>query len=132
MKGFLLPIVIFGFCLCSSTHVNAEDSNATARRYYITLSNTERTLIGRGSGASIVIGESFAAKAGLSKNDVANIGKYRFPSLQEAMNFMSGYGWKLAEAYSTTLAGSANTVWVIYKDVTDDSQLAEGLFEEKE
>lgn len=80
----------------------------------------------------IVIGESFAAKAGLSKNDVANIGKYRFPSLQEAMNFMSGYGWKLAEAYSTTLAGSANTVWVIYKDVTDDSQLAEGLFEEKE
>ena len=62
-----------------------------------------------------MIGESFAAKAGLSKNDVANIGKYRFPSLQEAMNFMSGYGWKLAEAYSTTLAGSANTVWVIYK-----------------
>lgn len=132
MKGFLLPLVIFTSSLCSSTIANAEDENAAMKRYYLTLSNTERTLIGRGTGASIVVGESFAIKAGLSKADVANIGKYRFPSLQEAMNFMSGHGWKLAEAYSTTLAGSANTVWVIYKDVTDEAQLAEGLTIEEE
>lgn len=122
MKFALLLSIISSFITAK-----ADSQGNVVKRYYLTLSTTERTLNGHNSGASIVVDNSFATKAGLTKEDLKNVARYKFQSLTDAMNYMSDYGWRLSEAYSANLAGTTIITWIIYKDVNDVTELGEGL-----
>lgn len=127
MKGFILKFALLLSLITGTISAKADSNENIAKRYYLTLSTTDRTLNGRNSGASIVVDNSFATKAGLTKEDLKNVARYKFQSLSDAMNYMSDYGWRLSEAYSTNLPGTVVITWIIYKDVIDDAELGEGL-----
>lgn len=50
-----------------------------------------------------------------------------FNSMVDAMNYMGERGWNFAQAYVVTVYHSHVYHWVIYKDVTNDDQIVEGL-----
>lgn len=127
MKGFILKFTLLLSILSATITAKADSNGNIAKRYYLTLSTTERTLNSYNSGASIVVDNSFATKAGLTKEDLKNVARYKFQSLTDAMNYMSDYGWRLSEAYSSNLAGTTVITWIIYKDVNDVAELGEGL-----
>ncbi len=127
MKGFILKFTLLLSILSVTVTAKADSNENITKRYYLTLSTTERTLNSHNSGASIVVDNSFASKAGLTKEDLKNVARYKFQSLTDAMNYMSDYGWRLSEAYSTNLPGAVIITWIIYKDVNDVAELGEGL-----
>lgn len=96
-------------------------------RYYLTLQCVERPVGAKGSGATVNIPETVAAKGMLTNEEVQRLNRVRYPSLAEALNRLSPYGWTLQTAYSSTVSGQTVTTWVLGKDVTKDAQLGEGL-----
>lgn len=127
MKHFYTLILV---CLLAfiPSKLKAHNPETGLTRYYITLTSSERPGMTKNSGARIDMCDAVAAKAQLSTQDIMNLRKYRFPSLAEAMNFLSPYRWQLADVYTTQQAGGLVTVnWVIYKDVKNPLELSEGL-----
>ena len=121
----LLFIILATFTISVA---NATEPETGLTRYYIMLTSSERPGMTKNSGARIDVSEAVAAKAGLSTQDITNLRKYRFPSPIDAMNFLSPYGWHLAQVYTTAQTGGLVTVnWVIYKDVKNPLELSEGL-----
>ena len=52
----------------------------------------------------------------------------KFNSMVAAMNYMGNRGWKFVQAYVITESNKQNVYhWLMYKDITDPSQLYEGL-----
>lgn len=127
MKRFLPLFYAICFCLSVSLPAQADSPQPDKKRYYITVQSTERTVTGRNSGTTIQVGTIVAQRAQLTKADLANIAKYRFPSHAEALNYLGDYGWQLADTYAYNVAGAAVVTWVLYKEVASDLELSEGL-----
>jgi hypothetical protein len=51
----------------------------------------------------------------------------KFNSMVAAMNYMGQRGWKFVQAYIVTTDKQNVYHWLLFKDVTDDSQIYEGL-----
>lgn len=52
----------------------------------------------------------------------------KFNSMVAALNFMSLRGWNFIQAYVTSCGkDNEETHWLMYKDVTDESEIYEGL-----
>ena len=52
----------------------------------------------------------------------------KFNSMVAAMNYMGERGWKFVQAYVITEPNKQNVYhWLLYKDITDPSQLYDGL-----
>lgn len=129
MKRFCISLLLIIAATAVAPCLKADDtSRDNAVRYYITVSCTDRTMGVKTSGAQIQVCRTIAEKAGLSSADMANINKYKFPTLADAANYLAPYGWKLDQAYTIPASGQGQTtVWVLCKDVTKDLQLSEGL-----
>lgn len=56
--------------------------------------------------------------------------KLSFNSMVDAMNYMSKRGWQLAESYYDPLEN--DLFWIIYKEITTDEQIREGLMTKEE
>lgn len=51
----------------------------------------------------------------------------KFNSMVAAMNYMGERGWKFVQAYVVTVSNQNVLHWLLYKDVTDNAQIKEGL-----
>lgn len=129
MKHPYILLLIFLHAIISAPAICADDYSASQTTpYYITVSTTERMQGVKTTGAQIEVGKSVAEKAQLSPMDIANLKKYRFPSLTDAVNYLTPYGWRLDQTYVTHTGTQATTiVWVLRKDVKKPLELSEGL-----
>ena len=55
----------------------------------------------------------------------------KFNSMIDALNYLTQFGWRFAQAYVVP-SGSSNSIsgttyWILYKDVDDYSQITEGF-----
>ena len=101
-------------------------------RYYITVTGTERPGVRSQPGVTVEVGELVAQMAQLTPVERQKVNKLRYPSHAEALNYLSRYGWQLAEAYAVNAQGMVQTTWILYKDVTKGLELSEGLALEEE
>ncbi|MCM1005951.1 MAG: hypothetical protein NC402_06630 [Prevotella sp.] len=127
MKHLRLIFLLCAAFICSLAKADNPADGHT--RYYITLSSAEKPgASARPAGTAINIDPTIAKKAQLSDADIQNIKKYRFPTLTEAMNYLTVYGWILDQVYTTSVPGrGSGIVWVLHKDVRKDLELSEGL-----
>ena len=59
----------------------------------------------------------------------------KFNSMIDALNYLTQYGWRFAQAYVVPKGGGGKdnvsfggtTYWILYKDVDDYSQITEGF-----
>lgn len=104
------------------------ETKGSSRRYYIALSSTERiSTQQRAAPAQLNVGEIVLTNGGFTDKDKQVIARTRYPSLIDGLNYLSAYGWRLDEAYSSGIQGQTSVTWILYKDVVKDIELSEGL-----
>lgn len=50
-----------------------------------------------------------------------------FNSMIDAMNYFGKYGWKFVQAYAVTMGAQNVYHWLLYKDVTNEEEVKEGI-----
>lgn len=100
------------------------------RRYYVTLCAVDRPGASRQPPVSLTVGNVVLSAGNFSERDRQAVARLRFPTLVDGLNYLSGYGWCLAQAYSVSGQGMNQTVWILYKDVEKGLELTEGLGED--
>lgn len=124
----LMLVTAFATPVFAESKKDSTLSQTSMKRYYLTLTQTERIQGAKNTGAIIGLSNDFASKAQLSEADVRNIKRYRFPTLLDGANYLAPYGWILDQTYTTTMPGQGTSVvWVLHKDVVKDLELCEGL-----
>lgn len=117
----LVAIVAFGF----STTVSAEEQ---IQRVYAELLGTGTNFLNLNKNVkvSVDLGQFQSATKAYTLLD-ENGKDIKFNSMVAAMNYMGERGWKFIQAYVVTVSNQNVLHWLLYKDVTDPSQIKEGL-----
>lgn len=53
--------------------------------------------------------------------------KIEFNSMVDAMNYFGRYGWKFVQAYALTMGQQNVYHWLLYKDVSNEEEVKEGI-----
>lgn len=117
----LVAIVAFGF----STTVSAEEQ---IQRVYAELLGTGTNFLNLNKNVkvSVDLGQFQSATKAYTLLD-ENGKDIKFNSMVAAMNYMGERGWKFIQAYVVTVSNQNVLHWLLYKDVTDPTQIKEGL-----
>lgn len=107
-----------------------------AKRVYAQLS-CEEQLFSTKVKVSIDFGQSTSWLTSMSDSRLVdrNGKEIKFNSMIDALNYLTQYGWRFAQAYVVPKGGGGRddvsfggtTYWILYKDVDDYSQITEGF-----
>jgi hypothetical protein len=76
----------------------------------------------------LIAGKLFHTLSKVTQSDLRKFCSQRqFTSVSDAMNHLSLLGWNLSQCYVNVMSGNTYTHWIIYKDVAENEELAEGL-----
>ncbi len=93
-----------------------EGFNPAAKRVYAQLSCEEQL---------------FSTKVKVSRLVDKNGKEIKFNSMIDALNYLTQFGWRFAQAYVVPKGSrddvGGTTYWILYKDVDDYSQISEGF-----
>lgn len=113
-----------------------EGFNPAAKRVYAQLS-CEEQLFSTKVKVSIDFGQSTSWLTSMSDSRLVdrNGKEIKFNSMIDALNYLTQYGWRFAQAYVVPKGGGGRddvsfggtTYWILYKDVDDYSQITEGF-----
>ena len=113
-----------------------EGFNPAAKRVYAQLS-CEEQLFSTKVKVSIDFGQSTSWLTSMSDSRLVdrNGKEIKFNSMIDALNYLTQYGWRFAQAYVVPKGGGGKdnvsfggtTYWILYKDVDDYSQITEGF-----
>ena len=113
-----------------------EGFNPAAKRVYAQLS-CEEQLFSTKVKVSIDIGQSTSWLTSMSDSRLVdrNGKEIKFNSMIDALNYLTQFGWRFAQAYVVPKGGGGKdnvsfggtTYWILYKDVDDYSQITEGF-----
>lgn len=117
----LVAIVAFGF----DTTASAEEPT---QRVYAELlgSGTNFLNLNKNVKVSVDLGQFQSATEAYTLLD-ENGKDIKFNSMVAAMNYMGERGWKFIQAYVVTVSNQNVLHWLLYKDITDPTQIKEGL-----
>ncbi len=111
--------------------------NPNGKRVYALLSESPQ-LFSSKVKVSIDFGQSTSWLGSMSESRLVdkNGKEIKFNSMIDAMNYMSQFGWRFAQAYvvpsgsggkSSDISVGGTVYWVLCKDVDDYSQISEGF-----
>ena len=109
-----------------------EGFNPAAKRVYAQLS-CEEQLFSTKVKVSIDFGQSTSWLTSMSESRLVdrNGKEIKFNSMIDALNYLTQFGWRFAQAYVLPKGSggdvSGTTYWILYKDVDDYSQITEGF-----
>ena len=109
-----------------------EGFNPAAKRVYAELS-CEGQLFSTKVKVSIDFGQSTSWLSSMSESRLVdrNGKEIKFNSMIDALNYLTQFGWRFAQAYvvprGTRDEVGGTTYWILYKDVDDYSQISEGF-----
>ena len=109
-----------------------EGFNPAAKRVYAELS-CECQLFSTKVKVSIDFGQSTSWLSSMSESRLVdrNGKDIKFNSMIDALNYLTQFGWRFAQAYvvprGTRDEVGGTTYWILYKDVDDYSQISEGF-----
>ena len=113
-----------------------EGFNPAAKRVYAQLS-CEEQLFSTKVKVSIDFGQSTSWLTSMSDSRLVdrNGKEIKFNSMIDALNYLTQFGWRFAQAYVVPKGGGGRddvsfggtTYWILYKDVDDYSQITEGF-----
>lgn len=126
---------------CTFIYTNAQDQNTEPDGTYITISDSVFAephrvyceLLGMESGFfshKVKISVDFGQDRSWTSDErlVDKDGKViKFNSMIDGMNYMGQYGWKFAQAYVVTISNQNVYHWLLYKDISKESDLYEGF-----
>lgn len=118
----ILAIIIISACTTASS---AQDELKTPHRVYAELLGDYTNLLGLNKNVNVMLDlgqyQSTWRYYKLMDDKGKNI---KFNSIVDAMNYMGERGWVLVQPYVIDKV----THWVMYKDITDKSQITDGLY----
>ena len=103
-----------------------------AKRVYAQLS-CEEQLFSTKVKVSIDFGQSTSWLTSMSESRLVdhNGKEIKFNSMIDALNYLTQFGWRFAQAYVVPKGSRSDiggtTYWILYKDVDDYSQITEGF-----
>ena len=109
-----------------------EGFNPAAKRVYAQLS-CEEQLFSTKVKVSIDFGQSTSWLFSMSESRLVdkNGKEIKFNSMIDALNYLTQFGWRFAQAYVVPRGSrdevGGTTYWILYKDVDDYSQISEGF-----
>ena len=109
-----------------------EGFNPAAKRVYAQLS-CEEQLFSTKVKVSIDFGQSTSWLFSMSESRLMdkNGKEIKFNSMIDALNYLTQFGWRFAQAYvvpkGTRDEVGGTTYWILYKDVDDYNQITEGF-----
>ena len=109
-----------------------EGFNPAAKRVYAQLS-CEEQLFSTKVKVSIDFGQSTSWLFSMSESRLVdkNGKEIKFNSMIDALNYLTQFGWRFAQAYVVPMGTrdevGGTTYWILYKDVDDYSQISEGF-----
>ena len=109
-----------------------EGFNPAAKRVYAQLS-CEEQLFSTKVKVSIDFGQCTSWLFSMSESRLVdkNGKEIKFNSMIDALNYLTQFGWRFAQAYvvprGTRDEVGGTTYWILYKDVDDYSQISEGF-----
>ena len=113
-----------------------EGFNPAAKRVYAQLS-CEGQLFSTKVKVSIDFGQSTSWLTSMSESRLVdrNGKEIKFNSMIDALNYLTQFGWRFAQAYVVPTGSGGRddvsiggtTYWILYKDVDDYSQISEGF-----
>ncbi len=118
----ILTAIIISFC---ATSISAQDSPKEHHRVYAELLGDYTNFFGFNKNVNVMVDlgqyQSTWRYYKLMDEKGKNI---KFNSMVDAMNYMGERGWVLVQPYITDKVCH----WVMYKDITDKSQITDGLY----
>lgn len=117
----LIAVVLLGI----STKASAEEP---VQRVYAELLGTGTNFLNLNKNVkvSVDLGQFQSATKAYTLLD-ENGKDIKFNSMVAAMNYMGERGWKFIQAYVVTVSNQNVLHWLLYKDVTDPTQIKEDL-----
>ncbi len=144
-KIILLFVLMMGLGVVQAQNVvevapaeisEVEGFNPVAKRVYAQLS-CEEQLFSTKVKVSIDFGQSTSWLTSMSESRLVdrNGKEIKFNSMIDALNYLTQFGWRFAQAYvvpsgsggKDSMSISSKTYWILYKDVDDYSQITEGF-----
>lgn len=146
-KIALLLLLIMNLCAANAQDIKEvqpaqvmdvdEYYNPNGKRVYALLSESPQ-LFSSKVKVSIDFGQSTSWLGSMSESRLvdSNGKDIKFNSTIDAMNYMSQFGWRFAQAYvvpsgsggkASDISIGGTVYWVLYKDVDDYSQISEGF-----
>lgn len=125
MKKILLALFMSVLMLSVSTTVSAEEPT---QRVYAELLGTGTNFLNLNKNVkvSVDLGQFQSATKAYTLLD-ENGKDIKFNSMVAAMNYMGERGWKFIQAYVVTVSNQNVLHWLLYKDITDPTQIKGGL-----
>lgn len=128
---YIFFVFIVGSLTCTSQEisvVSVPEQNPGTTRVYAELLGHGTNVLGLNSNVNVTIDlgqyQSIFKKYYIQDANNANI---KFNSMVEAMNYMGERDWKFIQAYVISHGKQLVYHWLLYKDVTDKSQIMDGL-----
>lgn len=126
MRKILLAIFMTVFMLGVNTTASAEEPT---HRVYAELLGTGTNFLklNKNVKVSVDLGQFQSTTKAYTLLD-ENGKDIKFNSMVAAMNYMGERGWKFVQAYVVTVSNQNVLHWLLYKDITDQAQIIEGLY----
>lgn len=125
MKKILLALLMSVLMVRISATASAEEPT---QRVYAELLGTGTNFLNLNKNVkvSVDLGQFQSATKAYTLLD-ENGKDIKFNSMVAAMNYMGERGWKFIQAYVVTVSNQNVLHWLLYKDITDPTQIKEGL-----
>jgi len=130
MKKFIITLILFaGMLFGASAYAQTNDQ---PHKVYCEIISTSRGLFSNKTSVELDFGQ-YASWWSADRNLVDENGKtIDFNSILDAVNYMAARGWVFEQMYvvQTFSKGDSDTPayhWIMSKEVTDPSQILEGL-----
>ena len=130
MKKFIITLIVFAGMLAGVSAY--AQTNEQPHKVYCEIISTSRGMFSNKTSVELDFGQ-YASWWSSDRNLVDENGKtIDFNSILDAVNYMAARGWVFEQMYvvQTFSKGDSNTPayhWIMSKDVTDPSQILEGL-----
>ena len=130
MKKFIITMIVFAGMLAGVSAY--AQTNEQPHKVYCEIISTSRGMFSNKTSVELDFGQ-YASWWSSDRNLVDENGKtIDFNSILDAVNYMAARGWVFEQMYvvQTFSKGDSNTPayhWIMSKDVTDPSQILEGL-----
>lgn len=130
MKKFIITLIVFAGMLAGVSAY--AQTNEQPHKVYCEIISTSRGMFSNKTSVELDFGQ-YASWWSADRNLVDENGKtIDFNSILDAVNYMAARGWVFEQMYvvQTFSKGDSNTPayhWIMSKDVTDPSQILEGL-----
>lgn len=130
MKKFIITLIMFAGMLAGVSAY--AQTNEQPHKVYCEIISTSRGMFSNKTSVELDFGQ-YASWWSADRNLVDENGKtIDFNSILDAVNYMAARGWVFEQMYvvQTFSKGDSNTPayhWIMSKDVTDPSQILEGL-----